>query len=565
MTQISAGWVHVEALRSDGTVWTWGNNGSGELGNGTTTSSDVPVEVTGLTGVTQVAAGGFSFSTAVDASGTVWTWGYNGFGQLGNGTTTSSDVPVEVTGLTGVTQVAAGGLFVVAKAAGGSVWAWGNNAGGELGAGSTTQPDTPVQIPSITASSISAGWCDAYAIQGNGTALGWGCNVNGELGNGTTTSVTAPTPMPGVTDAAAVAGGTRFTVVLTSAGAAPAAGENSTGQLGNDSTTDAHSFVNVVGWNPLQRHALTHYLYDGNGLRVATTGITGTQSFDWDTTTGIPQILSNGTDSIIYGPGGMAIEQIDANGAPAYFIQGQLGSTRALTDQAGNVVATFTYDAYGAVVSHTGSVTTPVGFAGGYTDPSGLLYLVHRYYDPATGQFLSLDPLVQQTTQPYQYAGNDPVNGSDPSGLCWQLAPGVYGPCEKPPPGVPYGGSFDTEEILQYPQVLTGMNPQDVVQILGGVPEGWQVAPGQGQSVAPGWKMFEVKDGNITGRQIRWGASRRLDHPNDWYWTVSDGETKTSGIPAGDWPGGPTEYVGDTGGVLNGATEMTNSSRAPNR
>jgi hypothetical protein len=120
---------------------------------------------------------------------------------------------------------------------------------------------------------------------------------------------------------------------------------------------------------------------------------------------------------------------------------------------------------------------------------------------------------------------------------------------------VPYGGSFTTGEILEYPQVLTGLNPPDVLDLLGGVPKGWEVSPGQGESVAPGWKMFETKGGNITGRSIRWGASVREDHPDSWYWTVSSGEGgKVTDIPAGDWEGGPKIYVGDTNGVLNGGT-----------
>ena len=85
-----------------------------------------------------------------------------------------------------------------------------------------------------------------------------------------------------------------------------------------------------------------------------------------------------------------------------------------------------------------------------------------RYYDPATGQFLSVDPLVEETGQAYAYTGGDPVNRVDPAGRCWSLAPGVAGPCPAPPPGVPYDDSFDINEIVEYPQVLEGLNPDGI-------------------------------------------------------------------------------------------------------
>jgi len=101
-----------------------------------------------------------------------------------------------------------------------------------------------------------------------------------------------------------------------------------------------------------------------------------------------------------------------------YYHQDQLGSTRALTEPAGNVVATFTYDPYGRLTGSTGTVTTPFGFAGEYADAeSGLTYLRNRYYDPATGQFLSRDPIEPITHEAYSYVNDNPLNGIDPSGL----------------------------------------------------------------------------------------------------------------------------------------------------
>ncbi len=130
----------------------------------------------------------------------------------------------------------------------------------------------------------------------------------------------------------------------------------------------------------------------------------------------------------------------------------------------------------------TGKEPTPDALAPSSELPGDLglsVRLVGRYYDPGSGQFFTVDPMVQETGQPYVYTGDDPVNGVDPNGLCWSVAPGVAGPCLSPPPGVPYDGSFTPDEIAQYPQVLEGMNPDDVLNQLGwnadDLPPGWSI------------------------------------------------------------------------------------------
>lgn len=106
----------------------------------------------------------------------------------------------------------------------------------------------------------------------------------------------------------------------------------------------------------------------------------------------------------------------EATGAPTYLYTDQLGSVTMEADSNGNVIGTQSYSPYGSLASSSGTDPTPFGFAGGYTDATGLIYLINRYYDPATGQFVSVDPLVQQTQEPYSYAGGDPINGNDPNG-----------------------------------------------------------------------------------------------------------------------------------------------------
>ncbi|MFF2077438.1 RHS repeat-associated core domain-containing protein [Kitasatospora sp. NPDC058162] len=157
------------------------------------------------------------------------------------------------------------------------------------------------------------------------------------------------------------------------------------------------------------------YKYDGNGLRAAKTVGATTTAFTWDNADN-PNLLSDGTTSYLYGPGGAPVEQVSATGTQWYF-HDQLGSTRALTDAAGNVVGSFAYTVYGAPAGQSGTVSTPLRYAGQYTDAeSGLQYLRARYYDPATAQFLTVDPAVRNTRSTYGYTDGNPLNATDPSG-----------------------------------------------------------------------------------------------------------------------------------------------------
>jgi hypothetical protein len=159
--------VHSLALKDDGTVWAWGYNGYGQLGNGTNTDSNVPVQVSGLTGITAIAWGG-SHSLALKNDGTVWAWGYNGYGQLGNGTNTDSNLPVQVSSLTGITVIAGGSRHSLALKNDGTVWAWGYNGYGQLGNGTNTDSNVPVQVSGLTGiTAIAGGGYHSLAIYPN--------------------------------------------------------------------------------------------------------------------------------------------------------------------------------------------------------------------------------------------------------------------------------------------------------------------------------------------------------------------------------------------------------------
>jgi RHS repeat-associated protein len=161
------------------------------------------------------------------------------------------------------------------------------------------------------------------------------------------------------------------------------------------------------------------YAYDGNGLRTSQTGSGVTTYLAWDTNEALSLLLAGGLNSFIYGPNGLPIEQINTTGGTVFYLHhDQQGSTRLVTGTTGKTETTITYDAYGNQTGHTGSVTAPLGYDAQYTSQdTGLIYLRARVYDPATGQFLSRDPAVALTREPYDYAGDNPLTYKDRSGL----------------------------------------------------------------------------------------------------------------------------------------------------
>lgn len=167
------------------------------------------------------------------------------------------------------------------------------------------------------------------------------------------------------------------------------------------------------------------YTYDGDGLRTAKTG-TDQGTFTWDVSEGLPLLLHDGTNAYVTGPGGLPLQQIDASGRVLYYQGDQLGSTRLLTDATGAVAASYDYDPYGNQTTTTTTsptIVNPLRFAGQYTDAeTGFIYLRARYYDPATGQFLTKDPVEGGSCTPYDYVCGDPVNALDLDGRqrCWK-------------------------------------------------------------------------------------------------------------------------------------------------
>src|SRR3989338_5468335 len=192
-SSVSAGYYHTIAIKTDWTLWAWGFNNYGQLGDGTTTNRSSPTQIGSGTNWSSVSAGGYH-TVAIKTDGTLWVWGNNGNGKLGDGTTTDRYSPVQIGRGTNWSTVSAGGYHTVAIKTDGTLWVWGNNGNGKLGDGTTTDRYSPVQIGSGTNwSSVSTGGHHTIAIKTDGTLWAWGYNVYGGLGDGTTTDRTTPT------------------------------------------------------------------------------------------------------------------------------------------------------------------------------------------------------------------------------------------------------------------------------------------------------------------------------------------------------------------------------------
>ena len=293
---IAAGGDHSLALKQDGTVWAWGDNNDGQLGDGTTERRYTPTQVPGLTDVVAIAAG-YYHSLALRQDGTVWAWGDNSHGQLGDGGSQDRYTPAQVPGLTNVIAISAGRYHSLVLKQDGTVWGWGNNSAGELGDGrSATTKRTPVQAQGLTnVIAIAAGFDRSYAIKQDGTVWGWGfgglgdgkeqhsyvpiqipaltdaiaisseflaahavkqdgtvwgwaiMNASGLVGDGTTEDRLTPVQLPGLIDIVTVSNKYTHALALKSDGTVWAWGVNGSGQLGDGTTSSKYAPIQVSG------------------------------------------------------------------------------------------------------------------------------------------------------------------------------------------------------------------------------------------------------------------------------------------------------------------------------
>ena len=274
ITAVAAGLHTSMALDADGNVWHWGQNIQGHLGNGNTTNSSTPINISTLPSsllkdvkITAIACGD-SHSMAIDENGNVWTWGQNTYGQLGNMTTASSTTPnpnpINISALSGhpfnyvkITAIACGSGHSIAIDENGNVWAWGNNLMRQLGNGSTTDSSTPINISAPVASpinnvkitDITCGQYHNMAIDENGNVWAWGRNTSGQLGLGdTTTVVNRPTKVTALSDVdvKAITCGQSTSFALDASGKVLSWGNNPFGILGNGTSSGNTSWPGYV-------------------------------------------------------------------------------------------------------------------------------------------------------------------------------------------------------------------------------------------------------------------------------------------------------------------------------
>ncbi|MET0791108.1 MAG: protease pro-enzyme activation domain-containing protein [Polyangiaceae bacterium] len=238
VVSVAGGALYSCAVRSDGTVHCWGDNSSGQLGDGTMTQRNSPVKVPLTIRALQVTTGG-AHTCALLADQTVSCWGSNSDGELGNGTTGFPVLsPAPVQGLTGVTAIGSGESFNCALVAGGNVWCWGDNVAGNLGDGTVVDRPLPVQVPGLTGvQSIAVGGIHVCALMTGGTVSCWGWNFAGQLGDGTTTDRHSPTTVPGLAVVTSLTAGGDFNCAILQSGPVLCWGLNALGQLGDGTTT----------------------------------------------------------------------------------------------------------------------------------------------------------------------------------------------------------------------------------------------------------------------------------------------------------------------------------------
>ena len=240
VVQVSSGEAFSMAVTATGSVYAWGDNEFGDFGIPTPHPSEpLPVQVTGLSGVKQVATG-FEDGLALLSNGTVMGWGFNAHGAVGDGTTTPRPTPVHISGLSGVVAVAQGEQHSLALLSNGTVMSWGQTPGADQ-----LQPAAVPGLSGVVA--IAAGGFHDLALLSNGTIMAWGEGGNGQLGNGSFNNQTTPVPVSGVSTAVGIAAGTFFSLALLRDGTVVGFGSNQYNQLGSGATSNQDLPVPVSG------------------------------------------------------------------------------------------------------------------------------------------------------------------------------------------------------------------------------------------------------------------------------------------------------------------------------
>ena len=237
------------AIKTDGTLWSWGWNNYGQLGDSSTTDRSSPVQVGALTDWLSVSAGHYN-TVAIKTDGTIWTFGQNDKGQLADGTTSNRSSPVQVGALTDWSTVSAGYSHILTRKTDGTLWAWGFRAQGQIGNGAAAIDagySSPVQVGALTTwNPPGAGGYSSYASRTDGTMWAWGYNTVGQLGQGNTTNTSSPVQIGALTNWGSKSTGAIYSFAnLKTDGTIWACGRNTTGELGDGTATNRSSPVQM--------------------------------------------------------------------------------------------------------------------------------------------------------------------------------------------------------------------------------------------------------------------------------------------------------------------------------
>lgn len=304
---VSAGGNHALAVKTNGTLWSWGSGIFGQLGNGVFNSATFNVTQIGTaTDWIKVSAGSL-FSVALKNNGTLWTWGRNNVGQLGNNTFIDTNVPAQVGTAIDWSQIDAGGEHTLAIKTTGDLWAWGNNPFGQLGDGTTNTSNNPIIISTAGWSAVSAGFDHSMALNPNGLLYTWGNNTNGQLCNGTNTAANLPTLVVDISGAInfymVISAGQTHSMVIRNDNSLWTSGQNNFGQLGigNNSNTNVLNQVGTgTNWQLISAGFVhSHAMEIGANLWSAGRGLEGQLGVGSNTNSniivmvGCPATLSN--------------------------------------------------------------------------------------------------------------------------------------------------------------------------------------------------------------------------------------------------------------------------------